>query len=402
MTRLATQTTAVVIGIAVLVMLLAGIPLGVLDRQSSVQFFATYYAIGLSFLGVGVLVAYRRPELPMGWILLTVGALTAMSDLGVFYSVLDYRRHHGHLPLGAIAVLIEPLWAPAFMLLALAIFLYPNGTLPSRRWRWPLRWMVAVTSALAVVTWGLIAHVLSNGNVRIESGGDLYQVDHPTGAWQIIRPLESLVFGTLVLTVIAWLIGQLVGYRRLGGDARLQQKWIISGAAISFLAVISNVLPYPFSTTGNGATISDFVSWALAALPVAMGVGILRYHLYEIDRIVSRTLSYAILTALLVGAFVGLVALTTHVLPFSSSVGVAASTLAAAALFNPLRVWVQRVVDRRFNRARYDAEATVNAFAAALRDAVDLDTVQAELIATVERAVEPTHATIWLRSGGRS
>jgi hypothetical protein len=133
-----------------------------------------------------------------------------------------------------------------------------------------------------------------------------------------------------------------------------------------------------------------------------MGVGILRYRLYEIDRIVSRTVSYVVLSAVLVGAFIGLVALTTDLLGFSSTLGVAASTLAAAALFNPLRVRVQRLVDRRFNRARYDAEATVAAFVARLRDAVDLDSVQAELLDVVQRAVEPTHATVWIRPAHHS
>ncbi len=136
----------------------------------------------------------------------------------------------------------------------------------------------------------------------------------------------------------------------------------------------------------------------MIALPIGIGVGILKYRLYEIDRLVSRTLSYAILTALLAGTFVGLVALTTDLLPFSSSVGVAASTLAAAALFNPLRRRVQRVVDRRFNRSHYDAEATVAAFAARLRDAVDLDAVQTDLLDVVRGAVEPAHATVWIRS----
>jgi hypothetical protein len=383
-------------------MLLAGAPLAILNHQTSAQFFATFYAIGLSFLALGALVAYRRPDLPMGWILLAVGVLNALSDLGVFYSILDYRRHHGHLPLGALAVVVEPMWAPSFMLLVLAIILYPNGTPPSRRWRWPLRWMIGITVALGGVTWARIVGVLVNGGVRIESGGDLYQLDHLSGAWQVIKPLESLVFATLIVAVLGWLVGQLLGYRRLTGDARVQQKWIISGALISFIAIVTNVLPYPFSTTGNGATISDFVSWLLAALPVAMAVGVLKYRLYEIDRIVSRTLSYAILTVLLAGTFVGLIALTTRLLPFSSSVGVAASTLAAAALFNPLRLRVQRVVDRRFNRARYDAEATVNAFVTRLRDAVDLDTVSADLLATVQQAVEPAHVSVWVVGGARS
>jgi hypothetical protein len=126
-------------------------------------------------------------------------------------------------------------------------------------------------------------------------------------------------------------------------------------------------------------------------------VGILRYRLYEIDRLVSRTLAYAILTALLVGTFIGLVALSTNTLAISGRVGVAASTLAAAALFNPLRIRIQRLVDRRFNRAHYDAEATVAAFTARLRDAVEIDAIRADLLDAVNRAVQPTHASVWIR-----
>ena len=135
----------------------------------------------------------------------------------------------------------------------------------------------------------------------------------------------------------------------------------------------------------------------MGALPVGIGIGILKYRLYDIDRLISRTLSYATVTALLAGVFVGIVVLTTDVLPFSSPVGVAASTLAAAALFNPLRKRVQHLVDRRFNRARYDAEAIVAAFTLRLRDAVDLDTVRHELLHAVDRAFEPTHASVWIR-----
>src|ERR1019366_1994201 len=139
-----------------------------------------------------------------------------------------------------------------------------------------------------------------------------------------------------------------------------------------------------------------FLILGWAAVPLAIGVGILRYRLYEIDRLVSRTLAYAILTALLVGTFIGLIALTTNTLAISGRVGVAASTLAAAALFNPLRIRIQRLVDRRFNRARYDAEAPVAAFPAGLRDAVELDAIRADLLDVVNRAVQPTHASVWM------
>jgi hypothetical protein len=135
---------------------------------------------------------------------------------------------------------------------------------------------------------------------------------------------------------------------------------------------------------------------ALAALPVSMGVGILKYHLYDIDRIISRTLAYALVTGLLVGVYAGLVLLAMQVFGFLSTVAVAATTLAVAALFNPVRRRVQRAVDRRFNRARYDAEATVAMFAARLKDAVDLDSVRDDLASVVQRALEPAHMSVWI------
>jgi hypothetical protein len=146
--------------------------------------------------------------------------------------------------------------------------------------------------------------------------------------------------------------------------------------------------------------VTDVATIGIAALPVGIGIGILKYRLYEIDRLVSRTISYLLLTGLLAGVFAGVVVLTTDVLPFSSPVGVAASTLAAAALFNPLRRRLQHLVDHRFNRARYDAEATLDAFARQLRQAVEPDAVEASLLETLGRAVEPAHLTLWIRQPG--
>jgi hypothetical protein len=160
------------------------------------------------------------------------------------------------------------------------------------------------------------------------------------------------------------------------------------------VSIASLILGIAFSTTAT-TTVDNIIFFGAAALPVSMGVAILRYRLYEIDRIISRTLAYAAVTGLLIGAYAGLVLLATHGLGFSSSVAVAASTLAAAALFSPLRRRVQRVVDRRFNRARYDAELTVAAFAARLKDAVDLDSVQADLATVVDQTLEPAHLSVW-------
>jgi divalent metal cation (Fe/Co/Zn/Cd) transporter len=191
---------------------------------------------------------------------------------------------------------------------------------------------------------------------------------------------------------------QFRSWRRATGERRAQLKWLASGALVCVAGSV--LLVYASDGSSTAARIAaDLSVLGIAAFPVAIGIGILRYRLYEIDRLISRSISYAIVTALSLGLFVGLVALTTDVLPFSSPVGVAASTLAAAALFNPLRRRVQSAIDRRFNRARYDAAATVEAFAQRLRNAIDVDSVESGLREAVDSAVEPAHLTVWVRSG---
>jgi hypothetical protein len=253
---------------------------------------------------------------------------------------------------------------------------------------------------VAAVWWAgafaIAIDAIVSGRIRVRPSGDLAQVDHPSGAWAWWEIAQFVFFATVLALFVSWIVSQTRSYRRLTGEARAQQKWLVGGAVIGVTALLVAIAA-SFSSRPLWATVANLAPAGGAALPVAIGIGILKWRLYDIDRLISRTLSYAVLTALLVGTFVGLVALTTDLLPFSSTVGVAASTLAAAALFNPLRIRVQRLVDRRFNRARYDADAAVAAFAARLRDAVDLETARSELLAAVNRAVEPAHATIWLR-----
>jgi hypothetical protein len=237
--------------------------------------------------------------------------------------------------------------------------------------------------AIAVSTWndatGVVArHLRVDANGEATSGGG-------SG--------HSAVDGILALVYVAFCVAcvarQLISYRRSRGEHRQQLKWLLAGGALGITGLL-------LTLTAKGA-VGGFGFGFVMALPVGMGIGILKYRLFEIDRLISRTLSYLIITGLLAGVFVGIVVLATDVLPFSSPVGVAASTLAAAALFNPLRLRVQRLVDRRFNRARYDAEAIVAAFTLRLRDAVDLETVRNELLQAVDRAVEPAHASVWIR-----
>src|SRR5262249_12569206 len=193
-----------------------------------------------------------------------------------------------------------------------------------------------------------------------------------------------VLYAALVLAMVVY---QVQAYRHAGGDRRQQLKWFLLGGSVALCGLI-------LASQWNGFS-PLFI--CVVALPLGIGFGILKYRLHDIDRLISRTLSYAVVTAVLVAVFLGLVLLATRVLPFSSPVAVAASTLAAAALFNPLRRRVQAVVDRRFNRTRYDAEATVALYSARLRDAMDLDTQRALLQTTVDGVVAPTHTAIWIR-----
>jgi hypothetical protein len=200
----------------------------------------------------------------------------------------------------------------------------------------------------------------------------------------------------IFLSGLGSLTKQVISYRRSTGERRQQLKWLLAGGAIF---IVGGFLTFSGSIGSSALdrVTSSLGILGLTALPVFVGIAILRYRLFEIDRIISRTLSYAIVTGLLVGVYIGLIALTTRALPLSSPIGVAASTLAAAALFSPLRRWVQRIVDRRFNRAHYDAEATVAAFSAGLRDEVDLGRVQQDLVAVVHLSMQPSHVSVWLR-----
>jgi hypothetical protein len=295
------------------------------------------------------------------------------------------------LPFARLAVFLAPggwIWLVVFLPLPLALF--PDGRL-SLRWR-RLLWAYVAFCVFFVATtaWDNGNGVLAR-HIKVDSSGQL--ASNGTGgtdASGVVTILLYLAFGA------AWVARLVLSYRGSRGDYRQQLKWLLTGGAIGIAGLLFAVSTSGSSTLAAWVGGIGFIT-ALIALPLALGVGILKYRLYDIDRLISRTISYALLTGLLVAVFAGIVVLATDVLPFSSPVGVAASTLAAAALFNPLRKRVQHAVDRRFNRARYDAEATVAAFSMRLRDAVDLDTVRTELLQAVERAVEPAHASVWIR-----
>jgi hypothetical protein len=350
-----------------------------------------YLLLPVPFSVVGALLAVRVPANPIGWIFLLISLGLLLGQDAASYSVRAYRIDGHGLPLSRLAVAVATGWV-AFVLLPLPILLFPDGRVSGRGWRWTLRVYLAVA---AILVGAVAVHNLSaftDARIRVDSSGEL-----PGGTLPVfLKALGAVGLLTLAAIAAAWVVRLLLRYRSSTGDLRQQLKWLISGGGI-FVAGFAISILLNSAHREPWYAIAQAAPFSIVALPLSIGVGVLKHRLYEIDRLLSRTISYMLLTGLLVGVFAGLVVLTTRVLPFSSPVGVAASTLAAAALFNPLRRRLQHVVDRRFNRARYDAEATVSAFTSQLRNATDLDNISRALVAVVETSVAPTHTSLWMR-----
>ena len=392
--RIRTPRVALVLVAITVLLYAATFPLAKMAKLSSLVGGA-FMIVLFGFVGVGLILVRTRPRNPIGWSMLGAALLGGVTAAAGPYAVAAYRLHD-HLPLPQVAVFLQPAWAPVILLFALSIMLFPDGELPSGRWRWAMRAVAAVGSVWMIGAFAIAAETIALGHVVVEPTGDLKQIDYPTAGWAWWSFLQLVWFGLLLCVGVIWLISRVPAYRAATGERRQQLKWLIFGGSAAVVGVVLSVVLSAFS--GVLGDIGSLAIFGLLGIPLSIGVGITKYRLYEIDRIVSRTLAYALLTGFLVGVFVGLVLLTTRVLPFSSPVGVAASTLAALALFNPLRHRIQRVVDRRFNRAHYDAEQTIAAFATSLRGAADVDTVLEELTAAAAHSLEPAHLTVWTRT----
>jgi hypothetical protein len=351
---------------------------------------ALFTAVG----SVGLLLALRRAENPIGWILLGVAfalaLLLAAQEYATYGLTVADRTPSGAL---AAAWLATWLWYPAIgMLLLFVPLLFPTGRPPSRRWH--------------LVGWtGLVGLVLATGHAALSEtlGGEElgYEIANPIGIRGVVAeegPLDAVAFALVSAAILAATVSVVVRFRRAKGVERQQLKWMLSAVALLTINMVSDLVPGGLPDVVNAIVFPASV----AALPLAIGVAIMRYRLYEIDRIVSRTVAYAVITGVLVTVYAGSVMLLGRVLaPVTqqSELTVAASTLMAAALFQPVRRRVQAAVDRRFNRARYDAQRTVEAFAARLRDEVDLEGLSEELAGVVQGTVAPATVSLWVREG---
>jgi hypothetical protein len=384
--------TAWVLAGLVVLLAVALIPLSLAARQNPLASGGPQLAIAVPFSVVGLVVAWHRPRNLIGWLMFALGVGFIFGVDSGLYNVLNYRLGY-RLPLAPVVLLLYHVSEPELGLLPLIILLFPDGRLPSPRWRWLVGGYLTVAVADVIVQAQMSVYAITHQRTQVDTSGQLLLSDH---AYSVFYAPVALIFFAFWVLSVGY---QVVSWRRAAGERRQQLSWLMAGgtaALIAFLVAIpAGALPY-----GVGEVVSDVLEVGIAALPVGIGVAILRYRLYEIDRIISRTLAYAIVTGLLVGVYAGLVLLATRVLSINSPVAVAVSTLAAAALFSPVRRRVQQMVDRRFNRVRYDGERTVEAFAARLKDAVDLETVRADLADVVNRALEPAHVTVWTAKPG--
>jgi hypothetical protein len=349
----------------------------------------SYGVAAVSAATVGAVLASRRPRHPVGWLLLGLGLSLYIHGVAYVYVRYGLVAQPGTLPAAgylagfSLGTVVTWLSCAGFVLL-----LTPTGSLPSPRWRWWAR----VAAAAPVVF--LLGSVVDPAPLQPEYPAVGNPLAVPPG---LVGPLRTATGVALIVTVLAIPVAAgslVVRFRRARGLERQQLRWLALAAALAPLAVLVTAAGL---VAENWAVINGAVGLYLALPPLATGAAILRYRLYDLDRIISRTLAYGLLTALLGGGYAALVLGLGRLLPRDSSLVVAGATLAVAAAFQPARGRVQQVVDRRFNRRRYDAAETIAAFRARLRDEVDLDSLTAELLAVADQTVQPTRAWLWLR-----
>ena len=349
--------------------------------------------VGLTFIvafaTAGAVLAWKKPGNPIGWLLSGSGLAYALGGFGLLLTHFSRTTTLGNW--------LGWAWLVGLGLCVFVVLLFPAGSLPSRRWR-PVAWAAGA---------GLAGWVLGNAFAPTIISADP-PVPNPVGVTGAPGKIFAVMAGgsaaLIGATSLAAVLSLVFRYRAARAAERAQLRWLVYAGALTVAAVAAGLLTERIIGTGATATNlqNALGSGAAALLPVAIGVAVLRYRLYDIDRIISRTVTYAIVTGLLVGAYAGLVLLATHLLRVHTPVAVAAATLTAAALFNPVRRRVQRRVDRQFNRAGYDADQIAAAFAARLKDTVDLSSVRDDLTGIVSGALEPAHVSVWISGRGGS
>jgi hypothetical protein len=364
--------------------------------------------IFLIFPLVGALIASRRPRNAIGWILLAEGLLWMFLGMTDYYGLYGVARP-GSVPFPVgVAAVNNFMWVPAVGLLGTYVFLlFPDGRLPSRRWR-PLAWLSGTVIVLVSILVGLTPGGLQNlGGIRNPYALESYP-------W--LETVAYIVLPLLPLCMLASVISLVMRYRRSRGEERQQIKWIAFAASfVGLLYLIAMVCAFIFPSAAwfqAGSPLwLDLLGYAalisFTLVPIAVGFAVLRYRLYEIDIIINRTLVYGSLSAMLVALYFGSVAIAQATIQALTGredlpqLAIVASTIVIAALFNPLRRYIQSFIDRRFYRNKYDARKTLEAFSAKLRDETDLGALSNDLVGVVRETMQPSHVSLWLRTPER-
>src|SRR5215212_3831271 len=357
----------------------------------------------LAFTIVGALIASRRPENPIGWICLVAGLFWTLIALDDQYTAYALATTGVVLFPAAVAALSQWLWVPPVGLLSIYLILFfPDGRLPSRRWT-PLAWFFGAVMVLVSLAIALAPGPLPDlGGVRNPFGLEGY-------SW--IADATNVIPALLPVCTLASALSLVLRYRRSGSEEREQIKWIAFAGSfvglMSLITVVSTLIFAPEFPDSTGTqplwlvVLQDVELLSFAGIPVAVGIAVLRYRLYDIDLLINRTLVYGSLSATLIAFYFGGIVVLQRVFVLltgqQSTLAVVASTLLIAALFNPLRRRIQFFIDRRFYRSKYDVRKTLEAFSAKLRDETDLEALSDELVGVVRETMQPAHASLWLR-----
>jgi hypothetical protein len=340
---------------------------------------------------VGAVVAARRPAHPVGWLLLGIAlALTATAATAQYF-VYGLLVRPGALPAARYAVLYQPATAfTALTLIGFVLLLTPTGALPSPRWRWPARVMAVTPAVLVLVV------TLAGGPVdpRYQAHGGPFDLRGLDG---VLLAANRTALAVTVVGLVAAAVSLMGRFRHARGVERLQLRWVALAAVLVGLGAVGVLFSLAVGGSAAGTLFDLGVSCCLVVPPVATGAAILRYRLYDLDRIISRTLAYGLLTLLLGGGYALVVLGLGQLLGRDSPLVVAGATLAVAALFQPARRRIQAAVDRRFNRRRHNTAERIAAFGDRLHQQVDLDTLTVELLAVVDQTMQPTQVSLWLR-----
>jgi hypothetical protein len=371
--------------------------LSVLNHErGSVADWIAFSLLFASFTFVGALVASHHPGNTLGWLFLAVGLGATFGNLAQAYGKYALVTEPGSLPLGDWSDWLGTwMWPLAVEAILFILLLYPTGRLPSRRWS-PVLW-----AAFLAMFFLNLEFVIGPGRLDLDPVLNVRNPAGIAGADPLLDVVGPIGAGLFLVVLLVAILSLIVRSRRSRGIERQQLKWFGYAALVMLLLnfVLSNVLIALFPRLEELGVGSLIFGIGLSLIPISTGIAISRYRLYEIDRLINRSLVYGVLTAFLAAAYLAMVVALQNVIPGAddSDLTIAASTLAVAALFRPLRARVQGFIDRRFYRRKYDAQLTLESFSSRLREDVDLDHLSRDLLGVVRDTMQPAHTSLWLK-----